>query len=131
DAAGRSVTSCNTGDAVTFRLGYHAEERIDSPVFGLAVYTLEGIHVTGPNTREAGLEIDHIDGDGYVDLHVDPLLLLPGAYDLSVACTDSTISHPYDQRHRAFRFDVRPGVPHETYGGIISLGGRWSEHPSG
>jgi ABC-type polysaccharide/polyol phosphate transport system ATPase subunit len=126
DAAGRSVTSASTGDAVTIRLGYEAAVRIESPVFGLAVYTLEGIHLTGPNTREAGIDIDHIEGKGHVDLRIDPLMLLPGAYDISAACTDATISHPYDQRHRAFRFDVRPGVPHETYGGIVSLGGRWA-----
>jgi ABC-type polysaccharide/polyol phosphate transport system ATPase subunit len=125
DAAGRAVSSASTGDAVTIRLDYEAEERVESPVFGIAVYTIEGFHVTGPNTREAGLDIPYIQGKGHVDLTIDPLMLLPGAYDVSAACTDATISHPYDQRHRAFRFDIKPGVPHETYGGIVSLGGRW------
>ena len=31
-----------------------------------------------------------------------------------------------DQAIKALRFDVRPGVPHETYGGVVSLDGRWS-----
>jgi len=126
DAAGRSTSSASTGDPVTLRLSYEAQRRVESPVFGIGVYTLEGIHITGPNTRESGLDIDYVEGTGYVDLTIDPLMLLPGAYDVSVACTDPTISHPYDQRHRAFRFDVKPGMPHETFGGIISLGGRWA-----
>ena len=28
--------------------------------------------------------------------------------------------------HRALRFDVMPGVPHETFGGLVSLDGTWS-----
>jgi ABC-type polysaccharide/polyol phosphate transport system ATPase subunit len=126
DDSGASVTAAATGDKVTIRLSYEARERVEAPVFGIAIFTLEGIHVTGPNTREAGIEIPSIEGAGHVDLQVSSLMLLPGAYDVSAACTDSTISHPYDQRHRAFRFDVKPGAPHETYGGIVSLDGRWS-----
>ena len=36
------------------------------------------------------------------------------------------MTHSYDRRAKALRFDVVPGVPHETYGGIISLDGRFS-----
>lgn len=80
-------------------------------MFGVAVHSLEGIEVTGPNTRDADLVPDKIDGTGVVDLHVPRLLLLPGTYDLSAAIYDYTRQHPYDHRHRAYRFDVEPGTP--------------------
>jgi hypothetical protein len=61
-----------------------------------------------------------------VDLRVPRLLLLLGNYDLSVECTDITATHSYDRLQRSFRFDVKPGTPHETKGGLTSLDGQWS-----
>ena len=122
---GRPTSKLYTGDKVTFRFHYNAHEPIDHPVFGLAIHTVDGVHVTGPNSREAGVTVDRIDGEGVVDLVVDRLLLLPGTYDVSAALTDQAALHAYDFRHRAHRFDVGPGTPHETYGGVMSLDGRW------
>jgi energy-coupling factor transporter ATP-binding protein EcfA2 len=123
---GKSVDQVCTGDAVTFRLHFDAAKPVPRPVFGIGVYTLEGIQVTGPNTREAGVGIDYAEGPGSVDLHVERLLLLPGSYSVSIASTDESVSHTFDHRHRAFFFDVKPGMPHETYGGVMSFDGRWS-----
>ncbi|MGZ4759885.1 MAG: ABC transporter ATP-binding protein [Acidimicrobiales bacterium] len=126
DDQGRPVNRLHTGEAVTIRIRYHAEQAIERPVFGLAIYNLEGILVTGPNTREAGLVPDKIDGDGVIDLTIDRLMLLPGTYDISASLYDYAIVHPFDFRQRAVRFDVDAGEPHETFGGVMSLGGRWS-----
>jgi ABC-2 type transport system ATP-binding protein len=126
DRSGKVTEHVRTGDAVSFRLHYEAARPIPRPVFGLGVYTAEGVQVTGPNTREADVWVDKIEGPGSVDLHVDPLLLLPGSYVISAAVTDETISHTFDHRHRAFHFDVQPGTPHETFGGVISFNGRWA-----
>lgn len=122
---GEPTEQVRTGDEVTFRLHFDATKPVPHPVFGLGVYTLEGIQVTGPNTREAGAVVDHIEGEGHVDLRVDRLLLLPGSYTVSAACTDETVSHTFDHRHRALHFDVKPGTPHETFGGVMSFDGRW------
>ena len=131
DAAGRPVDRVHTGDPVTIRLHYAFEERIPKPVFGLAIHTVDGVHVTGPNTREAGCVPDALEGAGHVDLRVAGLLLLPGTYDVSAAVTDFATLHTFDFRHHAFRFDVDPGHPHETYGGIMSLNGAWKVEPQG
>jgi ABC-type polysaccharide/polyol phosphate transport system ATPase subunit len=122
---GKPSEKVQTGDEVTFRLSYETRAPIPHPVFGLAVFSLEGVQITGPNTREAGVGVDHIEGQGTVDLHVPHLLLLPGTYVVSAACTDETISHTFDHRHRALHFVVKPGTPHETFGGVVSFDGRW------
>jgi ABC-type polysaccharide/polyol phosphate transport system ATPase subunit len=124
DASGHSVTTVRTGDAVTFRLHYEFSQPIDKPVFGLAIYTIDGVHVTGPNTREANFVPDRLEGSGWVDFHVSRLLLVRGIYDLSVSLVDYSVLHAYDFRHRAFRFDVERGTPEEQYG-VVSLGGEW------
>ncbi len=124
DATGDVATVVRTGEPVVFRLHFHASEPMARPVFSLGVYSVEGIHVSEPTTRDAGLVPDKVEGRGHVDLRVDRLLLVPGTYDLSASLTDHTGAHPYDVRHRAFRFEVVPGTPFERQG-VVSLGGRW------
>jgi ABC-2 type transport system ATP-binding protein len=125
DGSGEPTTRVRTGDAATFRLRYHAAQAVPRPVFGIALHTLEGMHVTGPNTREAGQVPEKIAGHGVVELHVPRLLLLPGTYDLSASLVDYSALHFYDFHQRALRFDVEAGTPHETFGGVVSLGGEW------
>jgi hypothetical protein len=52
-------------------------------------------------------------------------MLVPGTYDVTAALFNYAITEPYDFRHRAFRFDVEFGEPHEE-NGVVSLGGEWT-----
>lgn len=128
NASGAATSKVRTGEPITLRMHYTVKEPIKRPVFGIAIHTLEGVHVTGPNTREADCVPSVIEGPGYVDLFVERLMLLPGTYELTTAITDYSALHPFDYRHRAFRFDVELGTPRESFGGVTSLGGRWQVH---
>jgi ABC-type polysaccharide/polyol phosphate transport system ATPase subunit len=121
---GKPTTRVHTGEPLTFRFHYTTRQRVEQPVFGMALHTVEGVYLCGPNTRDAGLVPDFIDGSGVVDLRVDQLMLLPGTYDVGATVSDFTVSHAYDQRHRVVRFDVEPGDPREQFG-LVSLGGVW------
>ena len=123
DVRGRPTTRVATGDEVTFRMRYEANEPVLDPVFSFALTTPEGVLVTGPNTKEAHVRVDKVEGEGVVELHVPRLLLLHGAYDVTIDCTNRDVTHSYDRRAKVMRFDVVPGVPHETYGGLFSLDG--------
>lgn len=129
DAAGLLTRTFRTGDAVTFRLHYSAQQRIERPVIGFGLHTVEGVHVTGPNTRDAGEVPDWLEGAGHLDLAVPRLMLVPGSYDVSASVFDYACVHPYDFWTRAARFEVEPGAPRELYG-VVSLGGdwRWPSH---
>jgi len=126
DASGEPVKRVYTGDTVVFRFHYKSDTLIPKPVWGMALYTLDGVWVTGPSTREVGLFPDRLEpgAEGWVDLRVERLLLLPGTYDVSASMFNITGAQVYDMRHRAFRFDVEFGDPHEEYG-FVSLGGTW------
>jgi ABC-type polysaccharide/polyol phosphate transport system ATPase subunit len=126
DAAGAPTDRVATGDAVTFLMHYEAVEPVRNPVFSFAVSTPDGMLVSGPNTKEARVSVDKVEGEGTVDLRVDRLLLLLGNYDVTVECTNESVTHSYDRRAKALRFDVKPGTPHETFGGVVSLGGTFS-----
>lgn len=124
DATGAPATLTRTGDTVTVRLHYEVSEPLDGPVFNVTIQTLDGMHVSGPNSRDAEFEILRLEDRGHIDLCIDRLLLVPGTYDLSASLSDHTMQHPYDVRHHILRFDVEPGTPRETFG-VVSLGGRW------
>jgi ABC-type polysaccharide/polyol phosphate transport system ATPase subunit len=121
---GTATSHVPTGSDVTFRIHWSAAKPIEEPVFGLAVHTLGGIHVTGPNTRDAGLATGTLSGAGHLDLRVPRLMLTPGTYQLTAAVFDRSVVHAFDHRERFFRFDVAPGQPRDQFG-VMTLGGSW------
>lgn len=127
-ADGSPTRSIQTGDQATIRIRYSTDQVITEPSFGLEIHTVEGMTVTAPNTREAGLVPPTLTGSGHVDLVIPRVMLLPGTYDISATATDKSALHVFDHHQRTFRFDVNAGTPHETAGGVVSLGGRWEQH---
>jgi hypothetical protein len=119
------VRKVRTGDQVTFRFNFVATKPIEKPVFAMGIHTIEGMHVTSPNTRDAEYVPDVVEGEGHFDLQVDRLLLTPGIYDVGASVSDYACLHMFDCRHRSFRFDVERGSPEEQ-GGVMSLGGEWA-----
>jgi ABC-type polysaccharide/polyol phosphate transport system ATPase subunit len=126
DASGEPVKRVRTGDTVVFRFHYTSNTLVLRPVWGMGLYTLDGVWITGPSTQEVGLMPERLEAgaEGWIDLRVDRLLLLPGTYDVSTWLWNETGAQAYDVRHRSFRFDVEFGDPHEG-NGFVSLGGNW------
>jgi ABC-type polysaccharide/polyol phosphate transport system ATPase subunit len=119
------TTRLRSGAPAVVRIHYETDEPVARPVFGLGIKTLEGFEVTGPNNRDAGCVPDKIDGSGWVDIRFDPLRLLPGTYDITVALYDFALLHAFDVRENVLRFDVERGPIREQWG-VASLGGTWS-----
>jgi len=122
--AGSPASEISTGDEVTFRLYYSCHEMIARPVFGMAIHRVDGVEVTSVNGRDVGSVPERIEGDGWLDLTVPALALLPGAYFLSVSLYDFALQHSFDHRERLLRFEVGPGR-RDASSGVVSLGVRW------
>ena len=129
DAQGRVVSTLRTGEPLVVRIHYQAQSRIARPVFGLAIYREDHVHVNGPNTKLAGYDIAAIAGRGSVDYVVDALPLLPGNYQLSAAIYDHTCLHAYDHHHRRYPFVVEEGVVPAGYG-LVYIPARWEHRPA-
>jgi len=130
---GRVTTKVPTGDEVAIRVHWEAAAPVVEPVFGIALHTLDGVHVTGPNTRDAELRTGTLHGTGWLDLRVPRLMLTPGTYELTAAVFDRSVVHAFDHREKILRFHVLPGTPRDHFG-VISLGGAWdlrNESPAG
>jgi ABC-2 type transport system ATP-binding protein len=128
DAHGTLRSRVHTGDDITLRFHYQAREPVTDVMIGMAIETLEGVGITGPNTRDNGLVCDRLDGRGFVDLCIPRLMLLAGTYDVTAAIYSTDGSHPYDHVQRIMRFDVEHGEPFEE-NGVVSLGGTWEGAP--
>lgn len=77
-----------SGDSVRIRFFYHANQAIPHPSFGFRLYTEMGTLVTDTSTWHHSLEIPEVPaGDGYLDLEIDFLNLIPGRYSLSLWIT--------------------------------------------
>ena len=82
--------------------------------------------MTGPNTKEANVWVDKVEGEGTVDMHIDRLLLLLGNYDMTAECTNDSVTHSYDRRIKAYALRRPSGRSPRDFGGLVSLDGRWS-----
>jgi len=115
----------HTGQDLLLRLHYDAKVRVESPVYGFAVSTIDGRDVTAMNT--IGIETDAIEGVGSVDLMLPKVLFATGRYEITAAITGPN-QHPYDVRHRLLGFEVLPGRPRHS-GGVVCGEGAWRLGP--
>jgi energy-coupling factor transporter ATP-binding protein EcfA2 len=129
DAAGQVVRQFRTGEAFTARMYYHAAQRVEEPMFGVAIHRDSGIHINGPNTVFANFPIPVVEGTGSIDYCVPELNLLPGAYEFTAAIHDRAGRHAYDFHNRLHPFWVDPNPAiHEEFG-TFYLPSTWRHHP--
>lgn len=124
DEHGRPTERLLSGARTTLRIHYDMQEPLERPIFVLSIKTVEGFVISGPTSRDGGCVPERLSGRGIVEVTFDPLPLLPGTYDLSVALQDYRHLHAYDTRQDLVRFDVDRGPLTES-SGVVSLGGRW------
>ncbi|GEL97652.1 ABC transporter ATP-binding protein [Cellulomonas terrae] len=116
----------NTGDELTIRVHFTAHQRVDRPVFGLAMESHDGVHLWANNTRDTNRPLDHIEGPGTIDCTVPSLALQAGSFRVDAAITDSSTTHVFDYLRDGAEFSVARR-PHEEMGGLVSLRGAWGE----
>ncbi|RME40135.1 MAG: ABC transporter ATP-binding protein, partial [Thermoflexia bacterium] len=129
DGEGQERQHFRTGEPLVVEMRYRAEGRVERPVFGLAVHRSDGVHITGPNTQFAGLDIPAVEGEGTVTYTIPALPLLEGLYHISVSAHnwEDTEMYDYHDRMYAFRVSSERG---ERYGVMTTMGlWGWYENP--
>jgi len=100
-------TVTRAGKGIVIRLHYHANEPIERPSFGLKICTELGIVVSDTSTWLHGLDIPLVPaGDGYVELEIDTLNLLPGRYQFSLWINSCLQAHMYDALENPLHLDI-------------------------
>ena len=124
NGAGERTSRFRTGEKFIVRMDYDFKKRIDKPVFGLAITTLEGVYLWALHSRDGEFVPDSVEGKGSVDMTVPNLMLQPGTFEITASIVDYSTTHTYDFLRNCTRFDVDLGTPRES-GGPIALGGAW------
>jgi ABC-type polysaccharide/polyol phosphate transport system ATPase subunit len=120
----RPLSSFRVGQPFITRIHYDSVQSVEAPVVGVGIYRADGLHINGPNTKQAGLTLPTVKGEGYIDYMIEALNLLPGEYEMSVAIYDSEAIQAYDHQHRLHHFQVLPGEVTESHGAFY-LPSRW------
>lgn len=121
-----------SGDALTLRLHFRADELISHPNFSVRLYTSMGTLITETSTWLHGVTIPSVGpGEGYADLELDALNLLPSRYTLMFSITGGPPQNKVmDGDVRAY-LDVEPSSAYGTVRnvssrfGIVYFGQRW------
>jgi ABC-type polysaccharide/polyol phosphate transport system ATPase subunit len=124
DADGQPANVFRTGDHMIITMRFAAHRRVAKPVFGLAIYREDGVHLTGPNTRMGGYPIEAVEGSGEIHYRVAAVPFLPGRYVLSVSAYDYDLVTPYDHRERVGMFTIVEGGTQERFG-LVQLPATW------
>jgi hypothetical protein len=102
------------------RLAFHAVERLENPVFAVAIRHESGPVVSVVSTRVTGDSLSTIDGPGMVDYVQDPCRLNPGTYQVDVSVLDRSGTVAFDAWTNALDLVVRQGHG-IARGGLVSL----------
>ncbi len=125
DHNGNVVGFLSGGEECTIRMHYQAKQDLPSVTFGLGFSHESGVNVAGPNSGYGDRAVKVPAGTGYVDFHIDDLILQPSTFLVSTAVVDR--GHTYDYRDRAFELRVRAqGAVTEP--GLVRLPGRWTHN---
>ncbi len=124
DGSGAEQPSFQTGDKLTIEIAYFAHSPVPNPEFGLAIHRQDGVHVNGPNTQLAGLDVGTIEGAGIIRYEIENLPLLPARYQITAAIHDSRFPHCYDMHLEAYSFRIAPGGTQEL-NGLVVLPAKW------
>jgi lipopolysaccharide transport system ATP-binding protein len=126
DAHGVEQSIFQTGDPLVLNIDYIAHEPVESPIFGMAIHRLDGLHISGPNTRFSGLKLPTISGVGRISFSIPRITLLEGGYQISVASTNWDDTELFDYHDRVYPFRVIniEDFVKEKYG-MMTLNGKW------
>ncbi len=97
-----------SGDALTLRLHFRAEEPIMQPNFAVRFFTSMGTLITETSSWLHGVTVQSLAvGEGYVDLRLGALNLIPSRYMISLAINGGVEGGLMDGEVHAF-LDVEP-----------------------
>jgi ABC-type polysaccharide/polyol phosphate transport system ATPase subunit len=106
DVEGRATHIFHTGDTLSVRLEVRAPQPVRDFVFGIGLYTAEGLCVYGTNTDIEEHVPELLHGEAAVRFDIGSLELVEGTYKLDVA-VHTRDGAPYDYHRLLYTFRVK------------------------
>jgi ABC-type polysaccharide/polyol phosphate transport system ATPase subunit len=96
----------HSSERVTITLDVEARERVTDFVFGIGLFSADGVCCYGTNTDAAELKSIEFSGTGTVQFVIESLDLVEGTYKLDVAAHRRD-GYPYDYHRQLYTFRVK------------------------
>ncbi|MGD9904134.1 MAG: ABC transporter ATP-binding protein [Vicinamibacterales bacterium] len=96
----------HTGDPLTVHVGFRAHEPTRDFVFGLGIFSADGLCCYGTNTNLEDLQPERLSGEGEVRFVIDRLDLVEGTYKFDVA-VHKLDGYPYDYHRQLYTIRVK------------------------
>jgi ABC-2 type transport system ATP-binding protein len=93
-------------EPLAVRVSYHAAQRTDDVLFGIAIADQNGTSIYGSNTGVLGIDVPPADGDGEMTFEFDRVPLLDGTYFVSLAIQTRDEGTVYDWKEQQYQFEV-------------------------
>lgn len=123
--SGEETGFFHTGERFIARIRYRCKKPVTHPVFGVAIYTSDGLRLNGPNTKLDKVRIKKLKQVGYLDYIAENFPLLTGDYLFTVAVYNEDMASPYDHLEKYFNFKVVSDKIHQQQG-VVNIPCRWS-----
>lgn len=122
DSAGKERHVFVPGERLVVTLKARAARVVEDFVFGIGLFTVDGVSVYGTNTHLEDFRARRFEGEGEVSFEIDDLRLVEGTYlvDVAVHAKDGT---PYDYHRGKYSFRVKSHVKDV---GVYRPAHRWS-----
>jgi len=95
-----------SGERIAIQLRVRAHQAVSDFVFGVGLYSAEGVTCYGTNTDMENFQPQEIEGDGEVTFTIESLDLVEGTYKLDVAAHKRD-GYPYDYHRLLYTFRVK------------------------
>lgn len=99
----------HTGERISISLSVSAPQPLTDFVFGIGLFTAEGVAIYGTNTDIEEFESEHLSGEVDVTFDISSLDLVEGTYKLDVA-VHRRDGAPYDYHRLLYTFRVKSRV---------------------
>jgi ABC-type polysaccharide/polyol phosphate transport system ATPase subunit len=106
NGAGEPSFVFHSGDPLTIRLTVHAHQPTADFVFGVGLFSAEGVCCYGTNTDNEEMTSERLEGDAKVQFAIDRLDLVEGTYKVDVAVHKKD-GFPYDYHRLLYTFRVK------------------------
>ena len=126
DIKQKNYIKFETGEDIVINIDYNAKKEIKNPVFGISIFTEEGVLLTGPNSKFHNFNIEKIKGLGSIKYKIKSIPFLKGTYYVTIVIHPHYSFKPYDIHEKGYWFIVTTSEIDDF--GIIRLNSEWENN---
>ncbi len=108
---------------IVLKLFYENKAGLDYAIPGIALYSAEGVLISGPNMKDSTGELLALKDNGEITVSIDSGLLNPGKYFITLGMYDKTNRFPFDHIDYAMSFEKRGEI--RDYTGSVKIPVNW------